>query len=99
LANFLTNPNQVFALCLPSTSWTFVLLRIQSAVPLRGVSTKLLLDFKVAKWAKPKCKLLNLRGNHLISTLAAFVFVPSVFGGNIPPAEFGMVSERKWPNF
>jgi hypothetical protein len=34
--------------------------------------------FKVAKWAK--YKLLNLHANHLISTLAAFVFVPSVFG-------------------
>jgi hypothetical protein len=39
-----------------------------------------------------KYKLLSLRGNHLISTIAAFVFVPSVFGENIPTAEFGMVS-------
>jgi hypothetical protein len=30
-----------------------------------------------------KYNLLNLRGNHLISILAAFVFVPSAFGGNI----------------
>jgi hypothetical protein len=36
-----------------------------------------------------------LRGNHLISTLTAFVFVPSVFGENIPTAEFGMVSAEK----
>jgi hypothetical protein len=48
------------------------------------------LDFKVAQWAK--YKLLNLCGNHLISTLAAFVSVYSVFGGNIPTAEFGIVS-------
>jgi hypothetical protein len=48
-----------------------------------------------------------LRGNHLISTLAAFVFVPSGFGEYIPTAEFGMVSaetacweiDRKKPNF
>jgi hypothetical protein len=39
-----------------------------------------------------KYKIPNLHGNHLISTLAAFVFVPSVFGENIPTAEFGMVS-------
>jgi hypothetical protein len=44
-----------------------------------------LLDLKVAKWA-------NLHGNHLISTLAVFVFVPSVFGENIPTAEFRMIS-------
>jgi hypothetical protein len=49
-----------------------------------------LLDFIVDKWAK--YKLLNLHGNHLISYLAAFVFVPSVFGENSPRAEFGMVS-------
>jgi hypothetical protein len=41
-------------------------------------------------WAK--YKLLNLRGNHPISTLAAFVFVPSDFGENIPTAEFRMIS-------
>jgi hypothetical protein len=43
-----------------------------------------------------------LLGNHL-----AFVFVPSVFGENIPTAEYGIVSaktacwdkERKWPTF
>jgi hypothetical protein len=34
-------------------------------------------------------KLLNLRGKHLINTLAAFVFVPSVFGENIQAAKFG----------
>jgi hypothetical protein len=45
------------------------------------------LDFKFAKWAK--YKLLNLRANHLISILTAFVFVPSVFGENIPVAEIG----------
>jgi hypothetical protein len=56
-----------------------------SALSLRRLST--LLNYKVAKWAK--YKLLNLRGNHL---LAAFVFVPSVFGENIPTAEFGMTS-------
>jgi hypothetical protein len=39
-----------------------------------------------------KYKLPNLRGNHLISTLAAFVFVPSVLGENIPTAVFGMIS-------
>jgi hypothetical protein len=48
-----------------------------------------LLDFKIAKWAK--YKLVNLRGNHLISNLAAFVFVPSVFEENIPTAEFGTI--------
>jgi hypothetical protein len=37
-------------------------------------------------------KLLNLRGNQLLKTLAAFVFVPSVFRGNISTAEFGMIS-------
>jgi hypothetical protein len=47
-----------------------------------------LLDFKVAKWAK--YKLLNLHGTQLISTLAAFIFVPSVFGENIPTAELGI---------
>jgi hypothetical protein len=51
-----------------------------------------LLDFKVAKCAK--YKLLNLHGNHLISALAAFVFVPSVFGENIPTAEFGNATGR-----
>jgi hypothetical protein len=48
-----------------------------------------------------------LRGNKLISTLAAVVFVPSVFGENIPTAEFGLISaetacwdiEREKPNF
>jgi hypothetical protein len=35
-------------------------------------------------------KLLNLWGNQ--PTLAAYVFVPSVFGENIPIAEFGMIS-------
>jgi hypothetical protein len=43
---------------------------------------------------------------HLISTLAAFVFVPSVFRENIPTAEFGIIwaetacwdIERKKPN-
>ncbi len=39
-----------------------------------------------------KCKLLNLRANHLIGTLAAFVFVPSVFRENISTAEFGIIS-------
>jgi hypothetical protein len=34
----------------------------------------------------------NLRGNHLISTLVAFVFVPSVSGENISAAEYGMIS-------
>jgi hypothetical protein len=42
-----------------------------------------------------------------LSSLTAFVFVPSVFGENIPTAEFGMISadtscweiERKEPNF
>jgi hypothetical protein len=29
---------------------------------------------------------------HLISTLASFVFIPSVFRENIPTAEFGLVS-------
>jgi hypothetical protein len=37
-------------------------------------------------------KLRNLRGNQLIGTLAAHVFVPSVFGENIPKAEFGIIS-------
>ncbi len=48
-----------------------------------------MLDSKVAQWVK--YKLINLRGNHLLSTLAAFVFVPSVFGEHIPTAESGMV--------
>jgi hypothetical protein len=48
-----------------------------------------LLDIKVAKWEK--YKLLDLCSNHLIRTLAAFVFVPSIFGKNIPAAEFGMI--------
>jgi hypothetical protein len=39
-----------------------------------------------------KYKLTDLRGNHLVSTLAAFVFVPSVLGENSPAAEFGMIS-------
>jgi hypothetical protein len=30
--------------------------------------------------------------NHLFRTLAAFDFVPYVFGENIPTAEFGMIS-------
>jgi hypothetical protein len=38
--------------------------------------------------------LLNLRGNELISTLAAFIFVSSVFGENIPAAEFGTKSQK-----
>jgi hypothetical protein len=49
-----------------------------------------LLNCKVAKWAK--YNLLNLHANHLISTLAALFFVPSIFGENIPTAELGMVS-------
>jgi hypothetical protein len=38
-------------------------------------------------------KLLNLCGNQLISirSLAAYAFVPSVFGENIPTAEFVMI--------
>jgi hypothetical protein len=58
------------------------------------------LDFKVSKWAK--YKLLFLSANHLIITLAVFVFVPSVFGENIPTAEFGTLLEETacWePNF
>jgi hypothetical protein len=47
------------------------------------------MDFKVAKWAK--YKLINLRANHLIITIAAFVFVPSVFVENISTDEFGMI--------
>jgi hypothetical protein len=41
-----------------------------------------------------KYELTNFRGNHLISTLSAFVFVPLsfVFGENSPAAEFGMIS-------
>jgi hypothetical protein len=34
-----------------------------------------------------------LPGNQLISTLATFVFVHSVFGENISTAEFGMISK------
>ncbi len=39
-------------------------------------------------------KLLNLCGNPPTYqyTLAAYVFVPSVFGENIPTSEFGMIS-------
>jgi hypothetical protein len=38
-----------------------------------------------------------LRSKQLINTLAAFVFVPSVFGENIPTAEYGMISaETAW---
>ncbi len=33
-----------------------------------------------------------MHANHLISTLAAFVFVPSIFGENIPTAEFEMIA-------
>jgi len=33
-----------------------------------------------------------LCGNQLQYTLAAYDFVPSVFGENIPTAEFGMLS-------
>jgi hypothetical protein len=40
-----------------------------------------------------------LHGNHLTSTLAAFVFVPSVFGEIIPTAEFGKVSAETACNF
>jgi hypothetical protein len=39
-----------------------------------------------------KYKLPNLRGDHLIGTLAAFVFVSTVFEENISTAEFGMIS-------
>ncbi len=39
-----------------------------------------------------KCKLLNLGANHLINILAAFVFVPSVFGENMLRDEFGVIS-------
>jgi hypothetical protein len=39
-----------------------------------------------------KYKLPNLHGSHLINALAAFVFVSSVFGENIPLPEFGMIS-------
>jgi hypothetical protein len=41
----------------------------------------------ILKLLRSKYKLTNLRGNHLISTLAAFVFVPSVLGENIPTSE------------
>jgi hypothetical protein len=53
------------------------------------------LDIKVAMLSGPRSfKLLNLCGNQLISffTLAAYVFVSSVLGENIPTAEFGMIS-------
>jgi hypothetical protein len=48
-----------------------------------------------------------MHGNFLLSTPAAFVFVPSVFWENIPTAEFGMESvetacwniERKYKYF
>jgi hypothetical protein len=54
-----------------------------------------------------KYKLPNLHGNHLISTLPAFVFVSSVLDVNVSTAEFGMILaesacwdiERKYPNF
>jgi hypothetical protein len=39
-----------------------------------------------------KYKLPNLRGDHLISTLAAFVFVSSVFEENISTAEYEMIA-------
>jgi hypothetical protein len=48
------------------------------------------LDFKVAKWAK--YKLLNCVVTTLSVPLAAFVFVPSILGENIPTDEFGIVS-------
>jgi hypothetical protein len=38
------------------------------------------------------CKLLTLCGNQLQYTLAAYAFVPSVFGESIPTAEFVMLS-------
>ncbi len=59
-------------------------------VSLRRLSTELLMDFKVAKWAK--YKLLNFCSNQLIITQASFAFVPTVFRENIPTAEFGMIS-------
>jgi hypothetical protein len=45
------------------------------------------LNFKVVKWANVSFQIC------LVTTLsvpAAFVFVPSVFGKNIPTVEFGM---------
>jgi hypothetical protein len=39
-----------------------------------------------------KYKLPNLRGDHLIGTLAAFVFIFTVFEENIFTAEFGIIS-------
>jgi hypothetical protein len=49
-----------------------------------------MLDFKVSNWAK--YKLLNW----VLTTLAVFVFVPSVYEENIPTAEFGMLLEKNW---
>jgi hypothetical protein len=39
-----------------------------------------------------KYKVPNLSGDHLLSTLAAFVFVSFVFEENISAAKFGMIS-------
>jgi hypothetical protein len=45
--------------------------------------------------SRPKIfKILNVCGNQLMSTLAAYVFVPSVFGENILTAEFGMNRQK-----
>ncbi len=55
-----------------------------------GYQLPLFLDFKVVKWTK-NFNLLNLCGNQLIG-IADYAFVASVFGENMPTAEFGMIS-------
>jgi hypothetical protein len=52
-----------------------------AAVSLRRVSTYLLLDFKVAKWAVSSL-------THLCGNQAAFVFVPSVLEKKFLTGEF-----------
>jgi hypothetical protein len=43
-------------------------------------------------------KLINLCGNQFMQyTQAAYVLVPSVFGGNIPTAEFGRYRQKLLP--
>jgi hypothetical protein len=93
LADFLSiSPNQ--ANFLPSvclvTAGLFCYFEFSLCSIFKKIINALYLNLKVTKWAK--YTLLNLRANHLISTLPDFVFVPSVLGENIPTAEFGMIS-------
>jgi hypothetical protein len=94
LANFLSiSPNQTKFLpyvCLVPAFYFSVIPASISAVSLRRLSTYILLDFKIAKYADTSnfLSFLKVICVPTYQHLAVIVFVPSVFGEKFPTAEF-----------